>query len=145
MSEKIYVIDGISISPFDSEDKVRSIAKKKLRAVGISPEQYSLNIFKKSVDARKKDDIKLVYSVSAKSLDGSGDDAKFTTAGARAVELDSLEVRIGEEKMGARPIVVGMGPAGLFCALILAENGYKPLIIDRGDSISDRVASVNKF
>ena len=145
MTEKIYVLDGISVSPFDSEEKAISLATKKLRAAGISPGRYVLNVFKKSVDARKKDGIRLVYSVSARCADDAGDAIRFSSIGARAVELDSLNVKFGEEKMAARPVVVGMGPAGLFCALILAENGYKPLIIDRGDSITDRVASVSKF
>ncbi len=145
MAEKIYVLDGISVSPFDSEDKVLSLARKKLRSSGISPERYELNVFKKSVDARKKDDIKLVYSVSARCSGDTEDAGRFSSIGARAVELDSLDVCVGEEKMAARPVVVGMGPAGLFCALILAENGYKPVIIDRGDCVSDRVASVNRF
>jgi len=59
--------------------------------------------------------------------------------------VESLEVRFGCETMQARPLVVGMGPAGMFCALILAENGYKPIIIDRGDSVADRVASLERF
>jgi uncharacterized FAD-dependent dehydrogenase len=47
--------------------------------------------------------------------------------------------------MTARPLVVGMGPAGMFCALILAENGYRPIIIDRGDCVADRVEAVSGF
>ena len=41
--------------------------------------------------------------------------------------------------------MVGMGPAGMFCALVLAENGYSPIIIDRGDSIADRTKALEKF
>ena len=145
MMEKMYVLDGISTSPFDSEETALSIARKKLVSVGVSPTRYDLRIMKKSVDARKKDDIKLVYSVLVRCSESCADEKRLSLSGAREVKLDPLEVRIGEEKMGARPIVVGMGPAGLFCALILAENGYKPLIIDRGDSVADRVRAVNKF
>ena len=145
MKDTMYVLDGISISPYDPEDKVISLAEKKLRSVGISPARYELNIIKKSVDARKKDDIKLVYSVSAKCSDGGSDDKRFASLGARAAEIEKLSVSIGKERMSARPVIVGMGPAGLFCALILAENGYKPLIIDRGDSVKDRVESVRRF
>ncbi len=145
MADRVYVLDGISVSPFDTEEKALALASKKLRSAGISPARYELNVFKKSVDARKKDDIRLVYSVSARCAADAGDEKRFSSIGARSVELESLNVRFGEEKMAARPVVVGMGPAGLFCALILAENGYKPLIIDRGDSIRDRVTSVNRF
>lgn len=145
MKEKIYVLDGISISPFDTEDKVISLAVKKLRSVGISPARYKPDIIKKSVDARRKDDIKLVYSVSFKCSEDSDDEKRFASLGARTAEIEKLSVPLGQERMSARPLIVGMGPAGLFCALILAENGYRPLIIDRGDSIKDRVESVRKF
>ena len=47
--------------------------------------------------------------------------------------------------MTSRPIVVGSGPAGLFCALLLAENGYRPLVIERGDEVDARNASVRAF
>ena len=144
--QKIYVLDGIAIAPNDSEWKVLQLARKKLQSVGISQSDYALNIYKKSVDARKKDNIRLVYSVCAKRTDGSvADDERFQRIGARSVEVDELEVKKGSEKMRARPLVVGMGPAGLFCALVLAENGYRPIIIDRGDCIKDRVASVERF
>ena len=143
---KIYVIDGIAITPFESEEKVIRLAKKKLQSVGISQSDYELNIYKKSVDARKKDNIRLVYSVCAKREDNSPlDDGRFSRLGARAVEVDDLEIKKGSERMTSRPLVVGMGPAGLFCALILAENGYRPIIIDRGDCIKDRVGAVERF
>ena len=61
------------------------------------------------------------------------------------MENKDLEVKLGNETMQKRPLVVGMGPAGMFCALILAENGYKPIIIDRGDRVTDRVAAMERF
>ena len=144
--KKIYVIDGIAISPIDSDEKVIQLAKKKLQSVGISQAEYELNIYKKSVDARKKDNIRLVYSVCVKSVeDVKSDNARFARLGARAIELDELEVKKGREKMCARPLVGGMGPAGLFCALVLAENGYRPIIIEHGDCIKDRVNAVERF
>ena len=47
--------------------------------------------------------------------------------------------------MSAPPMVVGMGPAGLFAALILAQNGYRPILIDRGGDVAERVSAVEKF
>lgn len=141
-----YVLDGLSISPFDSEEKVLKLAKNKLRSAGISPSDYELNIFKKSVDARKKDDIRLVYSVRVSMTgDKVESEASFQKLGARKLLQQELSVSLGSEKSLHRPLIVGMGPAGLFCALILAENGYRPIIIDRGDSIENRVASVERF
>ncbi len=146
MNKTIYVLDGISVSPYENEAKVIELAIKKLKSVGVNTADCELNIVKKSVDARKKDDIRLVYSVSvAKPSAVARDCARFERLGARAVSCDELVVKTGEEKMTARPLVVGMGPAGLFCALILAENGYRPIIIDRGDSVADRVRAHDRF
>ncbi|MBR3879831.1 MAG: hypothetical protein IKJ24_06925, partial [Clostridia bacterium] len=145
MNKLIYVLDGISVSPYDDESRAIELAIKKLRSGGINPSGLELDLIKKSVDARKKDDIKLVYSVSVVGSLAARDAAKFEKIGARAVRKAELEVAIGNERMTARPMVVGMGPAGLFCALILAENGYRPIIIDRGDCIADRVAAHTRF
>ena len=146
MSKTIYVLDGISISPYENETKVIELAIKKLKSVGVNTADCELDIVKKSVDARKKDDVRLVYSVSvAKENESSRDSAKFEKLGARSIENSELCVHVGDEKMTARPLIVGMGPAGLFCALVLAENGYRPIIIDRGDCIADRVKAHSRF
>ncbi len=145
MSEKRFIIDGISL-PVDSADSdAVSRALKKVRAAGVSA-KADADICKKSVDARKKEDIRLVYSVSV-SFDGlsEAEEKKIISLGARRIENESLEYKRGNEKMLGRPLVVGMGPAGMFCALILAEQGYKPIIIDRGDSVADRVAAMERF
>ena len=141
---KTYILDGLSISPFDDESRVLELAQKKLRSAGIATSGIEMNIFKKSVDARKREDIKLVYSVCVKT-DKCTDQTKLSRLGARRAEFDELTVKKGSRKTASPPLVVGMGPAGLFCALILAENGYRPVIIDRGDRISDRVKAVERF
>jgi uncharacterized FAD-dependent dehydrogenase len=145
MSEKRFIIDGISL-PVDSADSdAVSRALKKVRAAGVFA-KADADICKKSVDARKKEDIRLVYSVSV-SFDGlsEAEEKKIISLGARRIENESLEYKRGNEKMLGRPLVVGMGPAGMFCALILAEQGYRPIIIDRGDSVADRVAAMERF
>ena len=141
---KTYILDGLSLSPFDDESRAFELAQKKLKSAGIAISGIEMNIFKKSVDARKREDIKLVYSVLIKT-ERSGEEHKFSRLGAREVVFDEFLVKHGDARMTARPLVVGMGPAGLFCALILAENGYRPIIIDRGDSVQDRVRAVGKF
>ncbi len=146
MKKSIFILDGISVSPYDSEGKALELAEKKLRRVGISAEECELSIFKKSIDARRRDDIKLVFSVSAECPDGvRGISEKMLRAGARRIGTDGIKVERGSLKTASRPLVVGMGPAGLFCALVLAENGYRPTIIDRGDNIFDRVRKVDRF
>ena len=89
--KKTYILDGLSISPFDDESRVFELAQKKLKSAGIAAHGIELNIFKKSVDARKKEDVRLVYSVSVKT-ERSGEEHKFSKLGAREVVLDELLV-----------------------------------------------------
>ncbi len=145
MNKITYVLDGISVSPYSDESRAIELAIKKLRSVGVNTADCELNVVKKSVDARKKDDVRLVYSVSVKGDKALKESARLERLGARAIETGELMVERGQERMNARPLVVGMGPAGLFCAIILAENGYRPIIIDRGDCVADRVKAYTRF
>lgn len=144
MSEK-YVISSISVSPNTSEDDVLQIARKKLSRAGVGG-KCELSIFKKSIDARKRSDIKLVYSVEASFGGVSAKDRKaLEKISARKAEESDLTFEYGDREMTERPLIVGMGPAGMFCALILAGQGYRPVIIDRGDDVWGRVKAVEKF
>ena len=147
MAELVYIFDGIALSPDTPEENAIGEISRKMSRAGIPIRDCRLDICKKSVDARKKSDIKLVYSVRVAFDGGEGEKyrQKLERIGARAMEIDSLELNFGKADMGARPLVVGMGPAGMFCALLLAENGYRPIIIDRGDSVTDRVESLSRF
>ena len=146
MKRMTYVFDSISLSPGVDEGEAIRIVRKKLSGAGISLGGARLDICKKSVDARKRDDIKLIYSVALSECEPSEKErSRILRLGAREMACDDLSFTFGDEIMTQRPLVVGMGPAGLFCALLLAEQGYRPIIIDRGDSVYDRVASVERF
>ena len=146
MKNVIYILDGISLSPDCPPEEAILCAERKMRSAGISPTAFRLELYKRSVDARRKDDIKLICAVSATAKEEGRDQrARFERLGARRVELDEIESATGNEPMAAPPLVVGMGPAGMFCALMLAEQGYKPILIERGESIEKRVATVNSF
>ncbi len=142
----MFVFDSLALSPDSPESDALAAVEKKLRGVGVSLKGRRLDICKKSVDARKKEAIKLIYSVALSGEPLSDRErAKVQALGARRIAQEALEFSRGEEKMTARPLVVGMGPAGMFCALILAEQGYRPVIIDRGDGVRDRVAAMERF
>jgi len=137
-----YVIGGIALAPDAPEEEAIALAAKKLRRAGVAAER--LSIWRRSVDARDKRDIKLVYAVG------------FFTAGTlkkeilQKLRLQSLSavpfsVVYGREISAARPVVVGMGPCGMFAALLLAEHGYRPLLLERGDAVEDRVRAVDAF
>ena len=51
----------------------------------------------------------------------------------------------GTEELKNRPVICGFGPAGMFCALILAEQGYRPTVIERGRPVRERAADVERF
>ncbi len=99
----------------------------------------NLHISKKSIDARHG--ITFVYTVYAE-IDGK---PKTEDSRIRVYSEADPDVTFGTEKMNGRPVIVGFGPAGMFAALLLAENGYKPLVIERGASVDERVAAVEHF
>ena len=140
------IVSGISLSPDTDDKEACLIAANELKRAGISPARIRLSIYKQSVDARKKNDIKLVYSVAAR-FDAPTEIAIPTSKKYRisAISNEELEINYGSERSAHRPLVVGMGPAGLFCALLLAENGYSPIIIDRGDSVEERLKRYERF
>ena len=156
MFEKTYefLLGGISL-PYTAEDgDFIAYAEKKLKnALGYDTNksecaanaaQFRFYIRKKSVDARHRNDVRIVASVLAKTeLELSEKHiAALRGAGFNPVTYETPDFSArGEEKLAARPLVVGCGPAGMFCALVLAENGYEPILIERGGSVADRVAS----
>lgn len=107
---------------------------------------HNIKIGKKSLDARKKDEICYVYEV-----DVEVDDESYTLKKVNSTDIflsTDQEYKfstIGIKKMKFRPIIVGSGPAGLFSAYLLAEYGYNPLVIERGECIEDRIKSVEEF
>lgn len=127
----------------DSEEICREAARQMKRR-GIFPRSLHFRLYKRSVDARRREEIRFVSSVLVESNAPIPEDLQ-KRAGLRAWTQASPEILRGAEVLKAPPLVVGMGPAGLFAALLLAENGYAPILIDRGDSIDDRVASVDRF
>ena len=137
-----YILGGISVPPGTEKDEVIAAAAKKLRRAGIPAAR--LTIWRRSVDARKQNDIRIVYAV----LFETPGTLKKETVEKHALLPASdaaLAVSCGTTPLGARPIVVGMGPCGMFAALLLAEHGYRPLLIERGGDVADRVRTVEAF
>ncbi len=141
------LVGNIRVSVDASTEEIIARARDKMKRAGISVSTLHFRLYKKSVDARKKKDIRFVCTVLAESdqpIRGLSE-AKLKTADAKLLEEMTLDVCHGAEPLGARPLVVGMGPAGLFAALLLARNGYAPILIDRGASVEERTADVAHF
>ena len=102
----------------------------------------SVSMFRRSVDARKKDNIFFLCSLDVE-LYGNEDSVLRKAKNAAKVKPYHYEVPVWEGSIS--PIVVGMGPAGLFAALILAQSGAKPIVIERGRDVDARTADVSHF
>lgn len=130
--------------PIDiDEEKLIDYTSKK---VGIkSSEIKKISIVKKSLDARKKPNLYFIYEVDIE-IDNEEKLISKHNPDIFTVPLEIYNFNIsGQEEIKERPVIIGSGPAGLFCAYLLAEHGYKPLIIERGEKIEDRINTVEKF
>jgi uncharacterized FAD-dependent dehydrogenase len=104
-------------------------------------------ILKKSLDGRSRNNLKFVYSVAVEVVDEEnrleelarreGVDRYLTTTFDDPVP--------GSVPLEERPVVIGSGPAGMLAAYFLATRGYRPLILERGPAVKDRVSSIRKF
>lgn len=106
----------------------------------------SYNIVKQSLDARKKDNICYVYEIDVKLINETKVLKKISSKDIFISPIEKYQFPIsGNKTLKTRPIIVGSGPAGLFCAYLLAENGYQPLIIERGEMVEQRIETVENF
>lgn len=137
-------INEIKLS-LDEEEALLKTKSAKLLHIN---EKYikKLNIYKKSVDARKKDDVHFTYSVDLElSLDEEQIVAKCKSKKVSIVSPFVYEIPENKRTSAFRPIVAGFGPAGMFAGLILAQAGLKPIILERGKDIDARQRDVNEF
>ena len=102
-----------------------------------------LNIIKESIDSRHKPDIYFVYEVDVKLKDESK--IKFNNDIFISPKEEYSFTPKGDIKLNHRPIIVGAGPAGLFASYQLATYGYKPIVIERGSKVEDRIKDVENF
>lgn len=142
-----FLLGGIRVSVDARDADIVKKAKEKMKRAGVSTSTLHFRLFKKSVDARRREDIRFECTVLVEASKGeNGFSAELLRRiGARPLERAPLTPIFGKEPLRGRPLVVGMGPAGLFAALLLAQNGYAPILIDRGGSVEERAAAVERF
>ena len=137
-------IRDISMYPGQDEG---TLVYEAARALRISPSEIrTLQIARRSVDARKKPDVRIIYTVDVTLKSGEGKVLK--KCGNKRVSPAPVQgyrppkFRPGGEK---RPVVIGFGPAGIFAALILAMAGQRPIVLERGEDAGTRHKKVDDF
>jgi uncharacterized FAD-dependent dehydrogenase len=135
------IVHNIKLSLDDGMDELKGFAIKK---AGVKENNIKdFKIVKESIDARKKPHIYIVYSVMLQVQNGT----KIKKDNDIRVLKDVAEEPLlpGDRKLKDRPVVVGTGPAGLFAGLVLAQNGYRPLLLERGECVEKRTEFVGRY
>ena len=125
----------------DSKQDLKSKVSKLLHIN--ENEIRNLKINKKSLDARKKDNLFYVYEVDIEVENEKKLLRKYKSTD--IFETPNEEYLFPPKKEIDQPIIIGCGPAGLFCAYILSEQGYNPIIYERGEKVEDRVKTIEEF
>ncbi len=152
----MYRIHQIKLKPGESKDKIPEKILKKTGSKDILIREWK--IVKESIDARDKTNIWLVYSVDFMAVSAKNPKKQIKLAANPKLKLEIAPdmtyqpafygQNCGQEEdkcLQHRPVVVGFGPAGMFAALILAQAELKPLVLERGEDVDSRSASVEKF
>lgn len=130
--------------PLDyNNDKLKILSAKQL---GINANKIkSVSLFRRSIDARHKDNIVFTATVDVElNIDENSVLRRCKSNKVQAAKEYLYELP-KSKKLDKPPVVVGAGPAGLFCALILAQAGQCPILIERGKSVDERTEDVNEF
>lgn len=131
----------------DLDENIEDLKDKVNKKLKLKKDQVKkFNIIKESIDARKKNNIRLIYNVEIQCENESKIVNRAKSKDVK-IEKETKEEPLifGDKKLKHRPVVVGMGPAGMFAALMLAQNGYNPIVIERGERVEDRTKTVNDF
>lgn len=138
------VVTGVRIGISQGE---QAAIEKAVAELGVGAGQVkNAYIIKASVDARRRTNMSMVYSVGLELT--SDESAAVKRADKPCVTLREereYTLAYGTQALQGRPVVVGFGPAGMFAGLLLARNGYCPLVLERGGDVDARVHAVEGF
>ncbi len=143
-------ITQLKLHPDEGNASLDALIRRTLRLR--AGEAFSFDVLRRSVDARKKPDIYYVYTVLV-TLKSPGREREILRRSSHANVSAYRQVSYrfsgsfeGPKMKGTdRPVIIGTGPAGLFCALLLARAGLRPILIERGERAKERTKTVNAF
>ena len=130
------------------EQPEEELAAEITRRLGIGAADLERwRILRKSLDARSRDSLKFVYTVMAEPRDEAARRERWERLpGVEQFAPTSFQdVATGTAALPERPVVVGSGPGGLLAAYYLAQRGYRPIVIERGDEVKERVPAIRDF
>lgn len=136
-------VSQIKLHPGHTSEELE---KKLLRALSVKKaDLLSWQIVKQSIDARKKPDVFFSYTVDAEV---KHENQAVKRAGKQVQQISRIPYQppaAGSISLTRRPVIAGSGPAGMFCAYLLAKNGYRPLLLERGSCVEERLKDVEDF
>ncbi|MCG8483623.1 MAG: NAD(P)/FAD-dependent oxidoreductase [Clostridia bacterium] len=135
-------VNEIKLSINEALDRIPYKIKKKLKIK--EDDWISYSIFRESIDARKKE-IHFVYTVD---IEVKNEEKVLKYNPKKVTKTPDLLYRYPQKEKAAlkhRPVVIGFGPCGMFAALILAELGFKPIVLERGKAVEERIQDVDLF
>lgn len=109
-------------------------------------QKFTYKIVKKSIDARKKPQLFLVYTIHVSCMNEINILKKLKNPSLCLMKEEKYQIpNCGEELLEHPPLIIGAGPAGLFAAYLFVEAGFSPILIERGKSIEERKKDVETF
>ena len=125
------------------EKDIENALKKRLKGIPFS----DVKIIRRSIDSRKKDSLKYVLTVVVTVDNEKKALGKLRSDRDISIYKPSTYKPLvnGDKPMRSRPVVVGFGPGGIFAALLLAKNGFKPIVLERGKDVDSRTEDIEDF
>jgi len=129
----------------EPEEQLRDLIAGRLGLGASQP--FTWRILRKSLDARSRDSLRFVYTVVV-AWPG---EAEWRAANSGSLHVELFDPPVFEEpllgklSLRERPIIVGSGPGGLLAAYYLAVRGYRPLVLERGEPVKERVPAIRRF
>lgn len=128
------------------EEPEANLSAHLARTLGVAPTDLARwRVLRKSLDVRDKRQLRFVYNFEVELPEGEAAAAGRSAHVERFDEPPFAMPEPGSEPLPARPVVVGSGPGGLVCAYFLALHGYRPIVLERGTRVNDRIRDVKRF